>query len=72
MSWTEYDANTEWQERKMSTWESEMTPEDWKMVMERAIKALENVPEVNDIYDQQHSDTQLAAILELKELLKDE
>ena len=42
------------------------------MVMERAIKALENVPEVNGIYDQQHSDTQLAAILELKELLKDE
>ena len=56
----------------MSTWESEMTPEDWKMAMEQAIKALENVPEVNDIYDQQHSDTQLAAILELKELLKDE
>ena len=68
MSWTEYDANTEWQERKMSTWESEMTPEDWKMVMEQAIKALENVPEVNGIYDQQHSDTQLAAILELKRI----
>ena len=69
MSWTEYDANTEWQERKMSTWESEMTPEDWKMVMERAIKALENVPEVNGIYDQQHSDTQIAAILKLKEII---
>ena len=52
----------------MSTWESEMTPEDWKMAMEQAIKALENVPEVNDIYDQQHSDTQLAAILELKRI----
>jgi len=75
MSWTEYDANTEWEERKMSTWESEMTPEAWKMVMEqkmameRAIKALENVPEVNGIYDQQHSNTQLAAILELKEII---
>ena len=59
----------------MSTWESEMTPEAWKMVMkqkmamERAIKALENVPEVNGIYDQQHSDIQLAAILELKEII---
>ena len=53
----------------MSTWESEMTPEAWKMVMEQAIKALENVPEVGEVYDQQHSDTQLAAILELKKII---
>jgi len=53
----------------MSTWESEMTPENWKIAMERAIEALYNVPEVNGIYDQQHSDTQLAAILELKEII---
>jgi hypothetical protein len=53
----------------MSTWESEMTPKDWKIAMERAIEALYNVPEVNGIYDQQHSDTQLAAILELKEII---
>ena len=61
----------------MSTWESEMTPEDWKIVMnskikeilEQTIKALENVPEVNGVYDQQHSDTQIAAILKLKEII---
>ena len=61
----------------MSTWESEMTPEDWKIVMnsktkeilEQTIKALENVPEVNGVYDQQHSDTQMAAILKLKEII---
>lgn len=61
----------------MSTWESEMTPEDWKLVMnsktkeilEQTIKALENVPEVNGVYDQQHSDTQIAAILKLKEII---
>ena len=46
-----------------------MTPEDWKIAMEQVIKALENVPEVNGIYDQQHSDIQLAAILELKEII---
>ena len=62
----------------MSTWESEMTPEDWKIIMssktkeilEQTIKALENVPEVNGVYDQQHSDTQMAAILKLKEIIK--
>ena len=57
----------------MSTWESEMTPEGWKKitgVLGRAINALENVPEVNGIYDQQHSDTQIAAILELKGMMK--
>lgn len=61
----------------MSTWESEMTPEDWKIIMnsktkeilEQTIKALENVPEVNGVYDQQHSDTQIAAILKLKEII---
>ena len=61
----------------MSTWESEMTPEDWKIIMnsktkeilEQTIKALENVPEVNGVYDQQHSDTQMAAILKLKEII---
>ena len=54
-----------------------MTPEDWKIVMnsktkeilEQTIKALENVPEVNGVYDQQHSDTQMAAILKLKEII---
>jgi nitrate reductase NapAB chaperone NapD len=54
-----------------------MTPEDWKIVMnsktkeilEQTIKALENVPEVNGVYDQQHSDTQIAAILKLKEII---
>jgi nitrate reductase NapAB chaperone NapD len=54
-----------------------MTPEDWKLVMnsktkeilEQTIKALENVPEVNGVYDQQHSDTQIAAILKLKEII---
>jgi len=61
----------------MSTWESEMTPEDWKIIMnskiktilEQTIEALENVPEVNGVYDQQHSDTQIAAILKLKEII---
>jgi nitrate reductase NapAB chaperone NapD len=54
-----------------------MTPEDWKIIMnsktkeilEQTIKALENVPEVNGVYDQQHSDTQIAAILKLKEII---
>ena len=57
----------------MSTWESEMTPEEWnkiKGIVGRTINALENVPEVNGIYDQQHSDTQIAAILELKGMIK--
>jgi hypothetical protein len=55
---------------KMSSWESEMTPEDWKIVMEQAIKALENMPEVGEVYDQQHSDTQMAAVLQLKGMMK--
>jgi hypothetical protein len=54
-----------------------MTPEDWKIIMnskiktilEQTIEALENVPEVNGVYDQQHSDTQIAAILKLKEII---
>ena len=47
-----------------------MTPEDWKLVIKQTIEALENVPEVNGIYDQQHSDTQIAAILKLKEIIE--
>jgi nitrate reductase NapAB chaperone NapD len=40
-----------------------------KEILEQTIKALENVPEVNGVYDQQHSDTQIAAILKLKEII---
>ena len=40
-------------------------------VLERAIRALENVPEVGGIYDQQHSDTHMTAKLELDNLLKE-
>jgi hypothetical protein len=38
--------------------------------MEQAIKALENMPEVGEVYDQQHSDTQMAAVLQLKGMMK--
>ncbi|SPE60399.1 exported hypothetical protein [Verrucomicrobia bacterium] len=37
--------------------------------IENAIEALYNVPEVGRKYDQQHSDTHLAAAVDLKELL---
>ena len=37
--------------------------------IDHAVEALYNVPEVGGRYDQQHSDTQLAAAVELKELL---
>lgn len=37
--------------------------------IEHDVEALYNVPEVGGRYDQQHSDTQLAAVVELKELL---
>src|SRR5882724_8824124 len=37
--------------------------------IEHAIEALYNAPEVRCKYDQQHSDTHLAAVVELKELL---
>ena len=37
--------------------------------IEHAIEALYNVPEVGMQYDQQHSDTHLAAVVELKALL---
>jgi hypothetical protein len=37
--------------------------------IDHAVEALYNVPEVGGRYDQQHSDTHLAAVVELKELL---
>ncbi len=37
--------------------------------IQHAIEALYNVPEVGEKYDQQHSDTHLAAVVELKSLL---
>jgi hypothetical protein len=36
----------------------------------QAIEALYNVPEVGDIYDQQHSDTHMRAVLSLTDALK--
>ena len=41
-----------------------------KEAIEQARAALMNAPEVGDVYDQQHSDTQVAAWLRLGELLK--
>ncbi len=42
---------------------------DLVLGIEHAIEALYNVPEVGKKYDQQHSDTHLAAVVELKALL---
>lgn len=35
----------------------------------QAIQALENVPETGGVYDQQHADTQMHAVIELRELI---
>ena len=37
--------------------------------IQRAIHAFQNVPEVGAIYDQQHADTHMHALIELRELI---
>lgn len=36
-------------------------------VIKKVLGALQNVPQVGEIYDQQHSDTHMSAYLELKD-----
>jgi len=38
--------------------------------LESVLSKLYNVPEVGQVYDQQHSDTQMAAAIELGEVIK--
>ncbi len=49
--------------------QDEDTHQKIQMVMEQAIQALENVPEVGDVYDQQHADTHMQAAIELRGLI---
>lgn len=39
--------------------------------IKRAVAALQNVPCVGEVYDQQHADTHLRAILDLQEAVKE-
>lgn len=36
------------------------------LVAAKALRALENVPMVGEVYDQQHSDTHMAAMIDLR------
>ncbi len=41
-----------------------------KAAVEQALQALQNVPQVGEVYDQQHSDTHLRAQLRLEQAVK--